>query len=122
MNASVGKFEICAFLQLHDFLFVCFLGERGERADVVEDSVVFGAQGERGQHFEGRRCRSAVSRGAGKVPHHGRVQTKTKCLPQIHGQVLGHRRHIQQGPVGSRGRHSNPFIFKSEFGKDFINC
>ena len=40
----------------------------------------------------------------GEVPHHGRVQEEAERLPQVHSQVIRHRRHIQQGSLGNWGK------------------
>ena len=60
-----------------------FSGERGQLPDVLEDLPVPGAQGERGEHLEGRRRRQVVPRRAGEVPHHGRVQKEAERLSQV---------------------------------------
>ena len=71
----------------------------------MEDLALPGAQGERLQHPQGRRRRQALPRGAGEVPHHGRVQEETGRLPQVHRQDFGHLSHQLEGTLGSGGRN-----------------
>ena len=72
-------------------------GQCGELSDQLEDQLVPGAQGERGEHSEGRGRGAAVPRRAGEVPHDGRVQEEAVRVPAADGAHLGHLGHVLKG-------------------------